>query len=82
MNSRVGQRLGNYHLLYLLGQRDKRALVIKEQTLGRDHPSTLHSIEGYAALLRKLKRGEEAATLEERSRQIPAGSGSGCTHEI
>ena len=44
----------------------QRALTIKEQVLGSDHPDTLKIMHNYVQLLRNCKREEQAAVLETR----------------
>ncbi len=51
----------------------KRALAIREKTLGVEHPEVAQSLENYAALLRKTGRDAEAAKLEARAGAIRAG---------
>ena len=48
----------------------KRALAIREKVLGREHPYIAQSLENYAALLRKTRRGNEAVTMEARAKAI------------
>jgi tetratricopeptide (TPR) repeat protein len=48
----------------------KRALEIKEKTLGSEHPAVALGLENYAVLLHKLNRGPEAEKLEARAREI------------
>ena len=50
----------------------KRALVIFEKALGPEHPNVAICLENYAALLRKMGRGTEAAPLEARAQAIRA----------
>ena len=42
----------------------QRALAIREQALGPEHPETLKTLQNYANLLRKVERDQEAAALE------------------
>ena len=42
-----------------------RALAIREQQLGPNHPNTQQACQNYAALLRAMNRNEEAKQLEE-----------------
>lgn len=42
----------------------RRAWAIRTQTLGPAHAETVKSRRGHAALLRKMKRDLEAATVE------------------
>jgi hypothetical protein len=44
----------------------QRALRIREQTLGPDHPLTREVVRNYADLLRKMGREPEATQLEAR----------------
>lgn len=46
----------------------KRAITIYEKNLGANHPDTATCLRGYAALLRKTNRNEEAAKLEARAK--------------
>jgi tetratricopeptide (TPR) repeat protein len=50
----------------------RRALVICEKALGRDHPYVANSLENLAALYRATKRDEEAEKLEQRAARIRA----------
>lgn len=50
----------------------QHTLKIFEETLFPDHPLIAGILEDYASLLRKMKRNEEAATLEERARAMRA----------
>ncbi len=50
----------------------KRALAIREKTLGPEHPRVATTLENYAALLRKTGRTTEAAKLEARAKAIRA----------
>ena len=50
----------------------KRSLAIREKVLGPEHPAVAESLENYSALLRKLNRESEAATMEERAKIIRA----------
>ncbi len=52
----------------------KRALAIREKTLGPDHPDVAASLESYATLLRKTHRASEAITMEKRARVIKSRS--------
>ena len=54
----------------------KRALDILEEKLGVDHSQTIETKEQYAALLRKMKRDEEAAILEAQIKAIQASKSS------
>ncbi len=44
----------------------QRALHIREQALGPDHPYTREVVRNYADLLRKMGRETEASELEAR----------------
>jgi hypothetical protein len=46
----------------------EKALSIRGETLGPEHPEVAASLESYAALLRKANRQEKAAELEARAR--------------
>ena len=48
----------------------QRALEIREEKLGADHPAVALLIEKYAPLLRLLDREEEAAGLEAKAKEI------------
>ncbi len=48
----------------------QRALAIREEALGPDHPSTATTRANYAAFLRATDRDAEAAALEARTRGI------------
>ena len=48
----------------------KRALEIKEQALGPDHPSVATSLENLAGLYRDKNRDKEAEALEKRAARI------------
>ncbi len=48
----------------------KRALAIREEALGPEHPHVAQSLENYAALLRETGRGAEAAKREARAEAI------------
>ncbi|TLY36413.1 MAG: tetratricopeptide repeat protein [Nitrospirae bacterium] len=48
----------------------RRALAIDEKVLGVEHHNVLTDLQNYAALLRKMKRDDEAAKLEERAEMI------------
>jgi hypothetical protein len=50
----------------------KRALVIREKTLGLEHPNLVTSLEAYALLLRDMGRPDEASMLESPARAIRA----------
>jgi phosphatidylserine/phosphatidylglycerophosphate/cardiolipin synthase-like enzyme len=50
----------------------KRALAIREKTLGPEHPDVATCLESYALCLRAMDRPEEAASLETRVRAIRA----------
>ncbi len=52
----------------------RRALAVREQTLGHDHVGLLQGLEQYAALLRKMDRETDATQVEARARQIRAAS--------
>jgi len=44
----------------------KRALAIREMTLGPEHPTVAEMLDHYANLLRKMDRAAEAAKLKAR----------------
>jgi len=48
----------------------KRVIAIREQILGPEHPDTVRSIEEYVAVLRKMKRKEDAEKLAARIKAI------------
>ena len=48
----------------------KRALSIREKTLGKEHPETAVSMEDYSKLLRMMNREDEANKLEAQAKQI------------
>ncbi len=50
----------------------KRALAIREEALGPEHPHVAQSLENYAALLRETGRGGEATKMEARAKAIRA----------
>jgi hypothetical protein len=50
----------------------KRALAIREKTLGPDHPDVAISLGNLAALYREMARTKEAEVLEERAARIRA----------
>ena len=50
----------------------KRALAIKEKTLGPEHPHVAKALANYAALLRRTGRSTEAAKMEARAKAIRA----------
>ena len=50
----------------------RRALDILEKALGPRHPEVAASLEGYAQVLRKLKRKAEASKLEDRAKALLA----------
>ncbi len=50
----------------------ERALAIREEALGAEHPHVAQSLENYAALLRKTGRDAEAARMEARAKAIRA----------
>jgi len=47
-----------------------RALAIREQHLGPEHPFVARTLECYAHLLRQIERSNEAIALEKRIRAI------------
>jgi tetratricopeptide (TPR) repeat protein len=49
----------------------QRALRIREQALGPDHPRTREVVWNYAILLRKMGRESEATQLEARFSSSP-----------
>ncbi len=50
----------------------KRALAIRENALGPEHPSVATSLENYADLLRKTGRDAEATEMDARAKAIRA----------
>lgn len=48
------------------------ALAIREKTLGPEHVEVAATLEGYAALCRKMKRDADGAKMEARARAIRA----------
>jgi tetratricopeptide (TPR) repeat protein len=52
----------------------ERALAIRENALGVEHPDVATSLENYAFLLRDMGRPEEAERLEARARAIRANN--------
>ena len=52
----------------------RRAVALKERILGPAHPDLAGSFGNYAALLRKLKHEEEAATWEARAQTLRGGA--------
>lgn len=48
----------------------KRAVEVAEKAVGKDHPAVATVAEKYASLLRKTNRGNEAAKLEARAKEI------------
>ena len=50
----------------------QRALVIKERTLGSEHPDLVPILQLYAGLLRKMGQEDEAIKLEARAQAIQA----------
>ena len=53
-----------------------RALAIREEALGPDHPDVAETLEDYAELLRQLGRSEEADSLAARAESIRAAAGN------
>ncbi len=51
-----------------------RSLDMYERTLGPDHTATGLVLKGYARMLDKTGRSEEAAVLEQRAERILGGS--------
>ena len=49
-----------------------RAMAIREKALGQENPKTIATVESYAALLRKMRRDEEATALEARIKALQA----------
>lgn len=60
----------------------QRALTVREEFLGPEHPEVAATLDGYAALLRKLDRTRDAEAMEARAaaairaRQAPASQGA------
>ena len=50
----------------------KRALEIREKSLGLDHPDIATLLENLADFYRKIKRVKDAEVLEERALRIRA----------
>jgi tetratricopeptide (TPR) repeat protein len=50
----------------------KQAIEQREKLLGMNHPNLAASLEGYAGVLRKLGRVDQAATMEQRALAIRA----------
>jgi Tetratricopeptide repeat len=50
----------------------KRSLVIREKTLGPDHPDVATTLEGLVLLYRLTNRTAEADALDKRAREIRA----------
>src|SRR6185369_8307503 len=53
----------------------KRALQLREATLGKTHPAVLETMWAYAKVLAKNKQKDEARMYEERVRTAMAQSG-------
>jgi len=51
-----------------------RALEIREKHLGKEHVELVPILKNYAIMLRKIKREEEAAAMEERKSAIEAAA--------
>jgi len=49
-----------------------RAMAIREKALGQENPKSIATVESYAALLRKMRRDEEATALEARIKALQA----------
>jgi tetratricopeptide (TPR) repeat protein len=76
----VARSLNNLALLYEAQKRYaeaeplyQRALLIREQMLGAENPKTLATRAGYAALLRKMRREEDAVMIEAGKRESVSG---------
>ena len=52
----------------------KRALAIRENALGPEHPNVTKTLENYAATLRKIGHDDRAARMEARAKTIRAKS--------
>jgi len=50
----------------------RRALIIREEQLGMEHPGVATLLEKFAGLLRQMAREEEAAGMETRASNIRA----------
>ena len=50
----------------------KSSLAIREKALGPEHPNVAKSLENYSDLLRKTRRGDEAAMMDARAKAIRA----------
>jgi serine/threonine protein kinase/Tfp pilus assembly protein PilF len=59
----------------------KRAVQIFEQGLGSDPPSLASCLEGYAKLLHKMKRDDEAQALQQRAAAIRADTSTNAEPE-
>jgi tetratricopeptide (TPR) repeat protein len=73
----VGAILNNLGQLYFSQRRYeeaessyRRALEIREKSLGPNHPDLAQTLNGYAALLKKTKRKAEAEALLTRANEI------------
>lgn len=51
-----------------------RALAIREEALGSEHPELATSLENYAVLLRQTARADDADRMEARAKAIRAKS--------
>ncbi len=78
-DTRLAQSLNDLAVLYRnqgkYGEAEplyKRALAIREKSLGPDHPDVARNLENYAELLLKTNRKTEAARLEARAKAIRA----------
>ena len=54
----------------------KRALTIREKSLGPEHPKVAATLENYAALLWAMERPEEAEQFAARAKAIRSKQGS------
>ena len=54
----------------------QRAITVREQAQGPDHPWLVGILDGYIDLLEVTQRPDEAARLRARSREILAKHGS------
>jgi hypothetical protein len=69
----VGGTLHDLAMLYANKEQEamaerllERALHVKENALGQDHPHVVDILESYATLLRRTGRPAEAARIESR----------------
>ncbi|MEM6995582.1 MAG: tetratricopeptide repeat protein, partial [Myxococcota bacterium] len=53
-----------------------RALSVREEMLGEEHPELAEILEGQAAVLRATSRDEEAEALTSRAAELRSRAGS------